>query len=384
MRNSRKWQIIITLTVIFGTGLVVGLWLNRTPQPPVTVSPPVPYQPVTADESVVMRVYQELSPAVVNIVTQSQALNFWMQLVPQFGQGSGFVIDGDGHIVTNNHVVANAQNIEVTFMGERKVPAVLVGRDPISDLAIIKVDPFEGMVVAPLGNSDALQVGQRDIAIGNPLRLPHTVTAGFVSALNRELLVGERTMMGLIQTDAAINPGNSGGPLINSKGEVIGINTAIYSQTGSSVGIGLAQPINRVKKVAGQIVKWGRAIYPWVGIQSWMDISSEMAQRMGFQPVRGILVFQVAPGSPADRAGLRGGTHRALYGGRPVVYQGRPVLLGGDVILSLDDAPTPTFDDLQNIVVQKNIGAVVRLKALRGNQELTLNVTLAPDPTVPR
>ena len=214
-----------------------------------------------------MRVYQEISPTVVNITATHQALNFWMQLVPQTGQGTGFVIDSEGHIITNNHVVANAENLEVTFIGQKKLQAKLVGRDPVSDLAVIKVTPFSGMKVAPLGDSEGLVVGQRVIAIGNPFGFQHTATAGFISALNRDLAIGQRTMMGLIQTDAAINPGNSGGPLIDSRGEVIGINAAIFTQSGGFMGIGLALPINRAKKVAAQIVRVGRAIYPWIGIE---------------------------------------------------------------------------------------------------------------------
>jgi S1-C subfamily serine protease len=375
MSSSARWSVGVTIAVIFGFGLLFGLWLNqRDIAPPAPIAPAQPkYEALETGEAVIMRVYREVSPAVINIVATSLAINFWQQIVPQQGQGSGFVIDRNGYILTNNHVVANAEILEVTFMGGKKVQARLVGKDTLSDLAVIKVDPFPDMQVATLGDSDTVSVGQRAIAIGNPFGFQHTVTAGFVSAINRDITIGQRTMMGLIQTDAAINPGNSGGPLINSRGQVIGINSAIYSQTGGFMGIGLAVPINRAKKVAAQIMKLGRAVYPWIGVQSYMDIDQQLSKQMGLPPVRGILIFQIAAGSPADRARLRGGNQLAYY-------HGKPMLLGGDVIIALDDVPTPTFDDLQSLLYNKNVGDQVRVKILRGAHPFTVEMTLTEDP----
>lgn len=378
MTSTVKWSITVTFAVIFGAGLVAGMWLNRglvTTATPNLQIPTTSYEALETGEAVVMRVYREISPAVVNILTSSRALNFWMQVVPQTGQGTGFVIDPSGHIITNNHVVAEAENIEVTFMGEKKVRAKLVGRDPVSDLAVIKADPFPEMATARLGNSDGLSVGQRVIAIGNPFGFQHTVTAGFISALHRDMVIGQRTMMDLIQTDAAINPGNSGGPLINSKGEVIGINTALYNPTptGGFTGISFAVPINRAKKVAGQIIKMGRAIYPWLGIKSYMDLVPQIAQGFGLPPVSGILIFQIANGSPLEQAGIHGGS-KLMY------YNQRPVILGGDIILAVDDIPTPTFDEYRNIILQHNVGDQVRLRVLRGQKEYPVHVNLAEDP----
>jgi S1-C subfamily serine protease len=312
---------------------------------------------------------------VVNIVSTSLSLNFFLQPVPQTGQGTGFVIDSKGNIVTNSHVVGNAEVVEVTFsfMGGKKVQGRLVGKDPISDLAVINVEPFPGMAVAPLGDSDELSVGQRVVAIGNPFGLQNTVTAGFVSALNRDISVGQRTLPGLIQTDAAINPGNSGGPLIDSAGKVIGVNAAIYSQTGGFMGIGLAVPSNRAKKVSSQIIKWGRAIYPWLGIKSSMDLEPNLAKQMGLNPVRGLLVFELVPGSPAAKAGVKAGDRLAYY-------MGRPILLGGDVILSVDGTPTPSLDEFNSVLIQKNVGETLRLGLLRGKQEFTLDVPTIADP----
>jgi S1-C subfamily serine protease len=375
MSIVRKWSVAVTMLLIFVTGVLLGLWLKYSPTsaPIPTPMPPPKYEPLEAGEAVVMRVYQELSPAVVNIVATSLSLNFWMQIVPQQGQGTGFVIDDQGHILTNNHVVANAETLEVTFIGDKKVSAKLVGRDPVSDLAVIKVEPFAGMAVAPLGDSEVLAVGQRVIAIGNPFGFQHTVTAGFISALNRDLNLGQRTMMGLIQTDAAINPGNSGGPLIDSRGRVIAINTAIYTQSGGFMGIGLAVPINRAKKVAAQLIRWGRAIYPWTGIQSAMNVDSNLAVKMGLPPTRGVLIFEILPGSPAAKAGLKGGSSRATY-------LGRPILLGGDLITAVDGTPTPTYDDFNNAVLQKNVGDAVRITVIRDRNRYEVDLTTTADP----
>lgn len=367
---------VITVAVIFGVGLVVGLWLNRNTG---TQTPPLPpiktYTPLEASENVVMRVYREVGPSVVNIVTRSLAFNFWMQPTPQTGQGTGFVLDVQGHILTNNHVIGRAKDLEVTFKGGRKVKAELIGQDPVSDLAIIKVAPYSGMNVAKLGSSENLSVGQRVIAIGNPFGFQNTVTAGFISALDRDILIGDRTLMGLIQTDAAINPGNSGGPLINAAGEVIGVNSAIYTKSGGSIGIGLAMPIDRAKKVAAQIIKWGRAIYPWLGVKSAMNLNPELASQMGLAPVEGVLIFEVAAGSPAAEAGLHGGVKVAYY-------RMRPILLGGDVILGVNGVKTPTWDDYRNALFEKDIGEKVSLELLRGKETFQVELELAPDPRI--
>jgi putative serine protease PepD len=363
----------VTVAVIFGAGLIAGLWLNR--QPSSSSPRPGAYQALETSEAVVIDVYRRISPSVVNIVATTLVRYpgfglYHMQVIPQRGQGSGFVVDPRGYIVTNNHVVGNAENLEVTFMGGGKVRARLVGSDLFSDLAVIKVDPFPGMEVAPLGDSSHLTVGQRVIAIGNPFGFQHTVTSGFVSALGRDINVGQRAMLGMIQTDAAINPGNSGGPLMDSRGQVIGVNTAIYTPTGSYTGIGFALPIDRAKKVASQIIETGRVIYPWTGIKSGVPIDPTVARQIGLLPVHGILIFEIVPGSPADQAGLRGGT----------MQPGQLIPLGGDVILSIDGTPTPTLDDYQHVILQKSVGSTVRFHCLRGQAEFDADVKLAPVP----
>ena len=376
MTRSNRSSILITLLIIFGIGIVLGMWVNKRPASvPISATPVAQnYDALESGEAVVMRVYRELSPAVVNIVSKSLAYNFWMQAVPQTGQGTGFIIDEKGHILTNSHVIGSGQNIEVTFMGDKKLQAIQVGQDPVSDLAVIKIQPFPGLAVAPLGNSENLTVGQRVIAIGDPFGFQHTVTSGFISALNRDLIIDNRTMFGMIQTDAAINPGNSGGPLMNSRGEVIGVNTAIVSETRSFAGIGLALPINRAKKVAAQIIKMGRVVYPWSGIAAGTDLEPQLIRALGLPPLKGFLISVIAPGSPAFQSGLKAGSQYA--GG----YRGRPLLVGGDIILAVDDTPISGFEDFQNIIVQKNIGQQIKLKVWRAGQEFTVNLVLAEDP----
>ncbi len=378
MSSHRFLSVILLIVMVFAVGIIAGMLLIR-------VSLPAGYTLTPSDdavdpaEAVVMNVYRELSPTVVNIVGRRLGLNFWMQVVPQSGQGSGFVIDEQGHILTTNHVVAKAEKLEVTVLGDQVMEGRLVGVDPVSDLAVVKVDPFPGMKVAPLGDSDTLAVGQRVIAIGNPFGLQHTVTSGFVSALNRDIMVGQRTIMGMIQTDAAINPGNSGAPLINSRGEVIGICEAIINQ---SIGIGMALTINRARSVARQIIGRGRVIYPWLGIKAWLDLSPRIASRVGLAPVSGVLISEIFPDSPASAAGLRGGDRYATYRGAPLTYRGRRLALGGDIIVAVAGVRTPSFDTYRNVILQKDVGDAVEVTFVRDEQELTVQATLAEDPRI--
>ncbi|MEW6111897.1 MAG: trypsin-like peptidase domain-containing protein [Thermodesulfobacteriota bacterium] len=382
MSRTRTWSLAVTVAVIFGAGVVAGMWLLQGTRPADT-PPSASYAPLESGEAVVMDVYRRLNPTVVNIVaTTGLAVDNWMRLYPQLGQGSGLVVDAEGHIVTNSHVVAKALTLEVTLLGEKKASGKLVGQDSASDLAVIKIDPFPGMMVAPLGNSDNLAVGQRVIAIGNPFGFQHTVTAGFISALHRDVNVDKRTMMDMIQTDAAINPGNSGGPLIDSRGNVIGINTAIYSPGGGSIGIGLALPINRARKAVQDIVKWGKVIYPWLGIKSSMDLEPDIAAQLGLPRTGGVLIFDVVPGGPADQAGLRGGQTRAILREYRPKLTLKPIILGGDVIVAVDGTPTPTSDDFKNAVREKEPGQKVTVTILRNNQERKVEVTLGEDPII--
>jgi len=328
---------------------------------------------VSTDEKIHMEVFEKVHRAVVNIATTTLGMNFWMEIIPRQGQGSGFVIDHDGYILTNNHVVAKAQKIVVTMTDGQKVDATLVGRDPRSDLAIIKVPPKAVQAVAILGDSDTIRPGQKAIAIGNPFGLSHTLTTGVVSALKRSIQTEDGIQIeNLIQTDAAINPGNSGGPLLNSNGEVIGINTAIFSLTGGYQGIGFAIPINRAKEIATQLITSGRVARPWLGI-SGIGMTQDLAEAIGLSVNEGVLVVRVIPGSPAHEAGLRGGD-------RDVIVGRIRLRLGGDIITTIDGNPVSDMKELVNALDRFRVGQTVTLSVVRDGLRREMDVVLTERP----
>ncbi len=323
---------------------------------------------VSSDEEINIRVFEKVHPSVVNIVTTTLSVNFWRQIIPREGQGSGFIIDKKGYILTNNHVVANAQEIFVTLAGGKKMSAVLVGRDPYSDIAVIKIPSESVDTAAPLGDSDQIRVGQKAIAIGNPFGLSHTLTTGIVSALNRSIETQEGVEIdNIIQTDAAINPGNSGGPLLNSNGEVIGINTAIVSRSGGHQGIGFAIPINLAKEVAEKLITSGRYARPWLGITS-INVT-DLFDTITFGIDRGVLIQEIAQEGPAAKAGLRGGN-------RYVIIGRMRLLIGGDIITSIDDQPVNNNDDLVKILSKTRVGQKIKITIYRNGDFLTVDVLL--------
>lgn len=339
----------------------------------VWAAPPV--GELTTPEEVIIRVYQEVSSAVVNITSTALVYDFFFNVVPQRGSGSGFIYDERGYIITNNHVVEDARRLEVTLASEKKVPARLVGRDPLNDLAVIKIDvPSEKLHVVRLGDSDKLQVGQMAIAIGNPFGLNQTVTSGVVSSVDRTLRTeGGREILGVIQTDAAINPGNSGGPLLNSRGEVIGINTAIFSPTGGSVGIGFAIPVNKAKRVVPELIAKGRVSHPWLGI-SGISLTPAVSRELNLPVDYGVLVVRVVPKSPAVRAGIRGGQHRVPVG-NTILW------VGGDVLVGVDGRKVESMKGLiAYLEDQKRVGETVELEILRDGRRLVITATLGELP----
>src|SRR5438876_7611641 len=273
-------------------------------------------------------VYHKNIGAIVNITSRAVAYDFFYGLVPQEGQGSGFIIDKEGHILTNYHVIADARQVKVTLHNGSSYPAVVVGTDRSHDLAVIqiKAPSLPSMV---LGDSRNLQVGQKVYAIGNPFGLSGTMTRGIVSSIRQVREPDGMTIEDAIQTDAAINPGNSGGPLLNWHGEVIGINTMIASSVGQSAGIGFAIPINTAKAVLNDLVTLGRVRRPALGVRT-IPITPELAEQMGLPSDFGLLVIQVLPGGAADRAGLRAGTERAYLANIPI-------MLGGDLIVAINN-----------------------------------------------
>jgi putative serine protease PepD len=380
-RASRYiWFILIILFILF--------WVSRKDITRIFQSKPKPEslefnQPrsdnaqtptiISADEKINIEVFEKVHPAVVNIVATTLSVNFWMEIIPQEGQGSGFIIDKKGYILTNNHVVEKAQKIIVTLSDGTKIPASLVGRDPTSDLAVIQIPSGKVNMAVPLGDSDRIHVGQKAIAIGNPFGLSHTLTTGIVSAMNRSIRTDEGSQIDdLIQTDAAINPGNSGGPLLNSNGEVIGINTAIFSLSGGYQGIGFAIPINRAKEVATQLVTTGRVARPWIGITG-VSINEDLSEELDLGVENGILIVETLPGGPADQAGLKGGSHRVIIGGMQL-------LVGGDIITAIDGQKATSMQDLVRTIDQMHVGQDITVQVYRNRQLLEIRIALAERP----
>jgi putative serine protease PepD len=330
---------------------------------------------LTPEEEIVIGVYRAASPGVVFITSTVLSQDFFFRVVPERGSGSGFIIDDRGYILTNNHVVENADTLEVTLPDKSKVPAKLIGRDPNNDLAVIQINvPREKLNPLKLGDSSQLQVGQLAIAIGNPFGLERTVTRGVVSAVGRSLKSETgRQIRNVIQTDAAINPGNSGGPLLNSRGEVIGINTAIFTPSGGSVGIGFAVPVNTAKKLLPQLIARGRASHPWLGI-SGLDITPAVARTLSLPATEGVMIAQVTPNGPAAKAGLRGSQRRIRVGN---VMVG----VGGDIVMRLDGEKITSVDDLTAFLDErKKPGEDVRVEVLRDGKPMTLVVQLGELP----
>jgi putative serine protease PepD len=339
---------------------VDALHLNATPSDNV----------LDAFEAENVRIYRQASPAVANVVTRTVEYDFFFNPVPVEGAGSGFVIDTDGHILTNYHVIEGAQTIEVTLGDRSRFKAKLIGADTRNDLALIKIDPAGRKLTSlPLGDSRNLLVGQRVLAIGNPFGFQSTLTTGVVSSLGRTVQTGENTFIDeAIQTDAAINRGNSGGPLLNSHGEVIGINSAIYAPTGTTAGIGFAIPVNTARRVAEDLIKTGRVRRATLGIEG-RGLWPGLAEALHLPVQQGILVERVTPGGPAAQAGIRGGTHSMVAGLQEL-------RTGGDVLVAWDDKPLATQMDLNLLLNRAWPGDSVTLTIVREGKKISVPVKL--------
>ncbi|HEY6766351.1 MAG TPA: trypsin-like peptidase domain-containing protein [Candidatus Sulfotelmatobacter sp.] len=312
-------------------------------------------------------VYHKNIPSVVNVTSRILTFDFFYGQVPQEGQGSGFVIDKDGHILTNYHVIADARQVEVTMHNRKKYKATVVGTDPAHDLAVIQIKAPD-LVPAVLGDSRNLQVGQKVYAIGNPFGLAGTMTRGIVSSIRPVREPNGATIDEAIQTDAAINPGNSGGPLMNWHGEVIGINTMILSSVGQNAGIGFAIPINTAKAVLNDLMTLGRVRRPALGVRT-IPITPELADEIGLPADYGLLIVEVTPGSSAEMAGLRGGTERAYLGNIPI-------MLGGDLIIAIDGEKIQDQNDLAQAMNNHRAGDTVKITIYRGKKKLDVTVSL--------
>jgi len=334
----------------------------------------VSYAAFTEEENNNITVYEKAADGVVNVINTAVQMDFFFNPFPTQGSGSGSIIDAKGHILTNHHVVANAQKLEVTLADESKWPAKLIGSDPESDLAVIKIEAVkEKLKIIPMGDSKNLRIGQKVLAIGNPFGLERTLTTGIISSLGRTIRSEAGTLMeDIIQTDAAINPGNSGGPLLNAEGEIIGINSAIISPSGGSVGIGFSIPVNTAKRVFPELISKGYVTYPGIGatIQS---IIPEIAKFLKISVERGAMIAEVVKGGPADKAGLKGGAHKVQVGNMIVI-------VGGDIIVKADQHDVKTNDELIRYIREKKPGETILLKVFRKGKFEEVKVTLAERP----
>jgi S1-C subfamily serine protease len=345
-------------------------WIGRPSH--VEITEAAGPQTVDSIEQNNIMVYRRNIPTVVNITSRTLTWDFFYGIVPTGGQGSGFIIDRQGHILTNYHVISDAVQggsgeIYVSLHNRKRYKATVVGTDPAHDLAVVQIKAPD-LVPAVLGDSSNLQVGQRVYAIGNPFGLNGTMTDGIVSSIRSVREPEGATIDKAIQTDAPINPGNSGGPLLDSHGNVIGINTMIASSVGQSAGIGFAIPINTAKAVLNDLVTLGRVRRPSLGIRS-LPIGPELAAQIGLPADYGVLIVQLVPGGAADQAGLRGGNQRAYLGNTPV-------MLGGDLIVAIDGQPVQDQQDLSDIMNKHRTGDTVTVTIYRGQRRMQVRVTL--------
>jgi S1-C subfamily serine protease len=340
-------------------------WISRPQHAEITEA--AGSESFDAEEQNNISVYRKNIASVVNITSRVMTFDFFYGLVPQEGQGSGFVIDKEGHILTNYHVIAEARQVEVTLHNRRKYKAIIVGTDKSHDLAIVQIKAPD-LQPMTLGDSTNLQVGQRVYAIGNPFGLAGTLTQGIVSSIRQVQEPDGLVIDEAIQTDAAINPGNSGGPLLNRHGEVIGINTIIASSVGQSAGIGFAIPINTAKAVLNDLVTLGRVRRPALGVRT-IPIDSEIAEELGLAADYGLLIVQAVPGGSADRAGLRGGSERAYLGNIPI-------MIGGDLIVAIDGEKIESQQLLAQIMNRHRAGDTVKVTIFRGKKQLDVSVVL--------
>ena len=325
---------------------------------------------LTDDEAINVRVYKQASPAVANILTKATEFDFFMNPVPVEGAGSGFIIDSRGYILTNYHVIEEAQSIEVVLGDQSRYPAKAVGADQRNDVALIKIDPKgKKLAVLALGDSSTLQVGQKVLAIGNPFGFQSTLTTGVVGALGRTVQTSQTTFIDeAIQTDAAINRGNSGGPLINSHGEVIGINSAIFTPSGTTAGIGFAIPINTAKAIAHDLMTDGRVHRAFLGVET-LPVGGYLAEALDLPIQEGLLVETVTRGGPAATAGIRGGDRIAQAGMRRIY-------IGGDVIVAIDGQKIASQFDVNVMLNRKRPGDTVTVTVYRGGKKMDISVKL--------
>lgn len=403
---SRKQLIVsiiasatIGLLAAFGFGLLPGTGLQKTAgaasltsadTAPVAAAPS-PARTVEAlqvlsgasggysqDENENITVYERLNSGVVNITTEVVAINWFLEPVPQEGgSGSGSIIDPRGYVLTNHHVIKDAYKVFVNLADGSRMEGKVIGSDSENDLAVIKFDPPKGMAltVVPYGDSSNLKVGQKVLAIGNPFGLERTLTRGIVSGLGRPVQQDAKTIIrDMIQTDASINPGNSGGPLLNAQGDIIGVNTMIYSPSGGSVGVGFAVPVNTAKRIVPDLIKFGMVKRGWIEaeyVQLFPALIEYMKEKGDSLPIdKGLLVSSAKKGGNADRSGVRGGT-------TPVRYYQSVFNVGGDILVAVDGMEISSLADLYSALEDNKPGNTVKIQYYRGSKKITVDVVLS-------
>ncbi|MEO6391933.1 MAG: trypsin-like peptidase domain-containing protein [Pyrinomonadaceae bacterium] len=372
--SARQILTIALLSAVFAAGTVFVISRFSGQVQPSGAAAPEVYpagisDPATvSDEQNNIEVYKTLSPGVAFITSTMYQRDIFGEVEEGQGSGSGSVIDDQGHIITNYHVVEGAQKLSVSLGGDKVYPATLVGGDPDTDLAVIKINvPREQLTVIPFGNSDNLIVGQKVLAIGNPFGLDRTLTTGVISGLQRPIRArNQRLIEGAIQTDASINPGNSGGPLLNTRGQMIGINSQILSPAGGSVGVGFAVPVSIARRIIPQLIQYGKVRRPKLGI-SLVDVA-KLTGRLRMPTENGVLINTISQGGPAEAAGLKGTSQ---------TYDG---LILGDIITAIDGEPVENQDDLARILDKRQIGSTVRVEVFRGGGKITVPVRLTEVP----
>ena len=326
----------------------------------------------TEDERINIAIYEQLNAGVVNITTETVAINWFLEPVPQAGgSGSGSIINDRGYVLTNNHVIEHANKVFINLADGSQYEGTVIGTDPENDIAVLKFEPSPGteLKIIPFGSSDNLMVGQKVLAIGNPFALERTLTVGIVSGLGRPIQnSANHIIKNMIQTDASINPGNSGGPLLNTQGQMIGINTMIYSPSGGSVGIGFAVPINTAKRVVAEILEYGKVRRGWIDA-TVVQLFPALVRYAKLPVNAGLLVSRTRRGGLAEKAGLRQGSDPVQYG-RSVIY------LGGDIITSVNGMKTDSLADLYSALEDNKPADTVKVDVIRTGKPITLNITL--------
>ncbi|HSR66740.1 MAG TPA: trypsin-like peptidase domain-containing protein [Acidobacteriota bacterium] len=377
MSRADFWKIVLISSLISSVLVIFALRWPSPPQAEAGVSgawtseaPAAPDVPLSEDERINVRVFEDTRQGVVNIVSTSIEYNFFLRPLARQGVGSGFVVDGKGHIVTNYHVIEGAEGLDVTLFDESKYEAEVIGVDPLNDLAVLRIEaPQEKLHPVPLGRSEGLVVGQKVLAIGNPFGLTSTLTTGVISSVGRRIETENTIIDDIIQTDTAINPGNSGGPLLNTAGQVVGVNTLIYSRSGDSAGISFAVPVDTIKRNLPDLIEKGEVQRPWLGVHG-IALSRPLARDLRLPVEEGLLIERIEEGSTLDQAGLKGGDRRVTWRRR---YR---LIIGGDVLYSIDGTVISSEKLLNSVLNNKRPGDKVTIVYIREGERYEKEIEL--------